>query len=130
RYRRPWGMRTSKRQRATFMPARRVSRSIVSRGHSLRAATHVHHRFDGRPAEAAVSTDSNGGQLVAGGVVVHRAHGDLQIVGDLGCRHHVVLFRTHTATSACSEPGAPVVPAPSVRSLRSREAGPTPSSGS
>jgi hypothetical protein len=53
-----------------------------------------------------VPADSDGGQLVAGGVVVHRAHGDLQIFGYLGCGHHVVLFRTHAAADLHRELGA------------------------
>jgi len=56
-----------------------------------------------------VPADSDRRQFVACSVVVHRAHGDLQIVGDLGRRHHVVLFRTHAMASARFAPWAVVV---------------------
>ena len=102
RSRRRWDTPISKRPRAICTPARRASRSIASRGRSLTLATDVHHRFDSRPAEPAMPANQDRRQLATGGVLVHRAHGELQILRDLPRGHHVVPFRAHvTASVSC-----------------------------
>src|SRR5439155_3592509 len=77
---------------------------IVSRGRSPKASTEIiplYHRFDGRPAETAVAANSDGGQLATGGVLVHRAHWDLQMLGDLRRGHHILCSHRRRRRSRC-----------------------------
>jgi hypothetical protein len=97
-----------------------------TRSSGLRAATDIDDRLDGRPAEAAVSSDSNGGQLVAGGIVMRATTGDLLITPRRWAAPDTLAFRVKLQRSWSGTSVAYVTASRRTRASRSTRCATTP----